>query len=112
LTIANASANRSYFMTTPARHKPLTLSRLVRSEPDKHAPIRIANYQVDGHERRIANDLGKFVLVEEPWVHRFTRNGEERAWQAAAGIRVCSAAPAVALGSIAPVGFEMLERSH
>jgi hypothetical protein len=76
LTILAKRIRQSFvFYDNTARHKPLTLSRLVRSEPDKHAPIWIANYQVDRHERRIANDLSKFVLIEQPWAHHFTRNG-------------------------------------
>jgi hypothetical protein len=35
------------FSDQTTRHEPLTLGRLVRSEPDKCASIWIANYRVD-----------------------------------------------------------------
>jgi hypothetical protein len=34
----------------------MALGRLIRSEPDKYTPRRIANYQINRDSRRIAND--------------------------------------------------------
>jgi hypothetical protein len=52
-------------MTAPHGTNHLPFAGSFRSEPDKYAPILIANYQVDGYERRDANDLSKFVPIKD-----------------------------------------------
>src|SRR5436190_13957558 len=64
--LANASVNRSYFLTAPpgTNHLPLAGS-FVLSPTSTHL-VWIANYQVDRHERRIANDLALPNLTGGP----------------------------------------------
>jgi hypothetical protein len=61
--LANASVNRSHFLTTPRGTNHLPLGGSLVLSPTS-TQLWVANNQVDRNKRRIANDLSKFILIE------------------------------------------------